>query len=72
MVYKVPPSEEKTTETLAPTVVDSGESKGSGTIADEDNHITEQLKENVKGLLSSSRKFEASRKTFCDAEAEVM
>ncbi len=72
MVYKVPPSEEKTTETGAPTVVKSGESKGSGAIADGNNHSTEQLREIVKELLSSSRTFEASRKMFCDTEAQVM
>eukprot|EP01084_Bolivina_argentea_P265619 450325_1 len=83
---KVPPSEEKTTEetpseedttTETPTIataVESEESKDSRAAAvdSSNNNNTEQLKNKVKELLSSSRIFETSRKKYCDREAQVM
>ncbi len=107
MIYKVPPSEEKTTEEIPSeeektteeipseeektteipseedkttetptitTIVESEESKDSRAAAVDgsSNHNTEQLKKKVKELLSSSRIFEASRKKYCDREAQVM
>ncbi len=85
MISKVPPSEEQKTEETpseedkaaekptTTTVVESKESKDSpGSAVDGSNdYNAEQFKKNVKELLSSSRIFEASRRKYCDREAQV-